>query len=86
MPSPKVLVVVFDGLRLVSLAQAACESRGCSAKDHMAIVQQDRVATFLLKKSAFTPASPRADRTLVGARTERGGPAFTASARLGGST
>ena len=45
---------VFDGLRLVSLAQAACESRGCSAANHMAIVQQDRVATFLLKKSAFT--------------------------------
>src|SRR5918993_2179353 len=45
---------VFDGLRLVSLAQAACESRGCSAADHMAIVQQDRVATFLLKKTAFT--------------------------------
>jgi spermidine synthase len=45
---------VFDGLRLVSLAQAACESRGCSAADHMAIVQQDRVATFLLKKSPFT--------------------------------
>ena len=46
---------MFDGLRLVSLAQAACESRGCSAADHMAIVQQDRVATFLLKKTAFTP-------------------------------
>jgi len=46
---------VFDGLRLVSLAQAACESRGCSAAQHMAIVQQDRVATFLLKKTAFTP-------------------------------
>ena len=46
---------VADGLRLVSLAQAACESRGCSAADHMAIVQQDRVATFLLKKTAFTP-------------------------------
>jgi spermidine synthase len=45
---------VFDGLRLVSLAQEACASRGCSAKDHMAIVQQDRVATFLLKKTAFT--------------------------------
>ena len=27
---------VFDGLRLVSLAQAACESRGCSAADHIA--------------------------------------------------
>jgi hypothetical protein len=46
---------VFDGLRLVSLAQAACESRGCSAANHMAIVQQDRVATFLLKKTPFTP-------------------------------
>ena len=47
---------VFDGLRLVSLAQAACETRGCSAANHMAIVQQDRVATFLFKKSPFTPA------------------------------
>ena len=47
---------VFDGLRLVSLAQAACDSRGCSAADHMAIVQQDRVATFLFKKTPFTPA------------------------------
>ena len=47
---------VFDGLRLVSLAQAACETRGCSAADHMAIVQQDRVATFVFKKSPFTPA------------------------------
>ena len=46
---------VFDGLRLVSLAQAACETRGCSAADHMAIVQQDRVATFLLKKTPFEP-------------------------------
>ena len=46
---------VFDGLRLVSLAQAACESRGCSAANHLAIVQQDRVATFLLKKTPFTP-------------------------------
>ena len=45
---------VFDGLRLVSLAQAACESRGCAAADHIAIVQQDRVATFLLKKTPFT--------------------------------
>ena len=45
---------VFDGLRLVSLAQAACESRGCSARDHMAVVQQDRIATFLFKKTAFS--------------------------------
>ena len=46
---------VFDGLRLVSLAQAACESRGCSAADQLAIVQQDRVATFLFKKTPFSP-------------------------------
>jgi hypothetical protein len=45
---------VFDGLRLVSLAQAACETRGCSASEHLAIVQQDRVATFLFKKSPFS--------------------------------
>ena len=45
---------VFDGLRLVSLAQAACETRGCSPADHLAIVQQDRVATFLFKKNPFT--------------------------------
>jgi hypothetical protein len=46
---------VFDGLRLVSLAQAACETRGCSVPDQLAVVQQDRVATFLLKKTPFTP-------------------------------
>ena len=46
---------VFDGLRLVSLARAACESRGWSVADRLAIVQQDRVATFLLKKTPFTP-------------------------------
>jgi hypothetical protein len=47
---------VFDGLRLVSLAQAACETRGCSVRDQLAVVQQDRVATFLLKETPFTPA------------------------------
>ena len=47
---------VFDGLRLVSLAQAACEARGWSAASHLAIVRHDRVATFLLKKTAFTPS------------------------------
>jgi hypothetical protein len=46
---------VFDGLRLVSLAQAACETRGCSVPDQLAVVQQDRVATFILKKTPFTP-------------------------------
>ena len=47
---------VFDGLRLVSLAQEACAARGWSAADRLVIVQQDRVATFVLKKSPFTPA------------------------------
>jgi len=45
---------VMDGLRLVSLAQAACEARGWSAADRLAIVRSDRVATFLLKKTPFT--------------------------------
>jgi hypothetical protein len=47
---------VFDGLRLVSLAQDACESRGLDPARHIAIVRYDRVATFLLKKTPFTPA------------------------------
>jgi len=47
---------VADGLRLVSLAQAACEHRGWAAADRLAIVRQDRVATFLLKKAPFTSA------------------------------
>ena len=45
---------VVDGLRLVSLAEAACAQRGWSAADRLAIVRQDRVATFLLKKTPFT--------------------------------
>jgi hypothetical protein len=45
---------VMDGLRLVSLAQEACEARGWTSSSRMAIVQQDRVATFLLKKTPFT--------------------------------
>jgi hypothetical protein len=45
---------VFDGLRLVSLAQEACAQRGWDASTRLAIVQQGRVATFLLKKSVFT--------------------------------
>ena len=45
---------VFDGLRLVSLAQEACEARGWSAADRLAIVRQNDVATFLLKKTPFT--------------------------------
>ena len=47
---------VADGLRLVSLAQAACDARGWSAADRLAIVRHDRVATFLLKRTPFTPA------------------------------
>jgi hypothetical protein len=46
---------VFDGLRLVSLAQAVCALRGLDAARHLAIVRHGRVATFLLKKSAFSP-------------------------------
>ena len=45
---------VFDGLRLVSLAQAACEARGWSASDRLAIVRLDQVATFILRKTPFT--------------------------------
>ena len=45
---------VFDGLRLVSLAQEACAARGLDASRHLAIVRYDRVATFLLKKMPFT--------------------------------
>ena len=45
---------VFDGLRLVSLAQAACAQRGLDASKHLAIIRFDRVATFLLKRQPFT--------------------------------
>jgi spermidine synthase len=45
---------VFDGLRLVSLAQQACAERGWDAAPRLAIVQYERVATFLLKKTPFT--------------------------------
>ena len=47
---------VFDGLRLVSLAQEACAERGLDASRQLAIVRYDRVATFLLKRQPFTPA------------------------------
>ena len=47
---------VADGLRLVSLAQEACARRGWPSADRLAIVRQDRVATFLLKKTPFTAA------------------------------
>jgi hypothetical protein len=50
---------VFDGLRLVSLAQRACADRGLDASQHLAIIRLDRVATFLLKKTPFTAADSR---------------------------
>ena len=46
---------VYDGLRLVSLAQEACAARGCTVGDRLAIVRQDRVATFIFKRTPFTP-------------------------------
>jgi hypothetical protein len=46
---------VFDGLRLVSLAQEACAARGWDAASRLAVIQHGRVATFLLKRSPFTP-------------------------------
>jgi hypothetical protein len=45
---------VFDGLRLVSLAQRACADRGLDAARHLAIVRNDRLATFVLKKTPFS--------------------------------
>jgi len=47
---------VFDGLRLVTLAQDACADRGLDASTRLAIVRYDRVATFLLSRHPFTPA------------------------------
>ena len=45
---------VFDGLRLVALAQEACARRGLNAAERLAVIQHERVATFLLKSSPFT--------------------------------
>jgi len=47
---------VFDGLRLVSLAQEACAGRGLDPARHIAVVRHDRVATFLLARTPFAPA------------------------------
>jgi spermidine synthase len=57
---------MFDGLRLVSLAQAACEGRGWDAAPRLAIVQHERVATFLLKKTPFTRAETDRLRAVAG--------------------
>ena len=48
-----------DGLRLISLAQAACEQRGLDASKHLALVQHNTVMTFILKRSPFTPEDVR---------------------------
>jgi hypothetical protein len=46
---------VFDGLRLVSLAQEVCEQRGWDCQSRLAIVRHNNVMTFLMKRSPFTP-------------------------------
>ncbi len=46
---------LFDGLRLISLAQEACANHGWNAADRLAVIQYGNVATFLLKRTAFTP-------------------------------
>jgi len=58
---------VIDGLRLVSLAQEVGAARGWDTSKHLAVVQYDRVQTFLLKKSEFTSAEIA---TLQGAAKE----------------
>src|SRR5712691_4337480 len=50
---------VFDGLRLVSLAQEACAQRGLDPAQHLAIVRYGRVATFILKRSPFSREDTR---------------------------
>ena len=50
---------LFDGLRLISLAQETGARHGWNPADRLAIIQHDKVATFLLKKTPFTPAETR---------------------------
>src|SRR5580765_1584243 len=57
---------VLDGLRLVSLAQEAGAARGWEVSRHLAVIQYDRVQTFLLKKSEFTPAEIATLRAAAG--------------------
>ena len=47
---------VFDGLRLVSLAQEACARRGWPVADRLMIVRHERIATFMLERAPFTAA------------------------------
>ena len=60
---------VFDGVRLVSLAQEAGAHRGWNTAEHVAIIQQDKVATFLFKKTPFTAAETE---TLAAAAADLG--------------
>jgi hypothetical protein len=60
---------VFDGLRLISLAQEAGARRGWNAADRLAIIQFDKVATFLMKKTPFTADETR---TLAAAARDLG--------------
>jgi hypothetical protein len=57
---------VFDGLRLVSLAHAAAAAHGWPLADRIAIVRHQRVATFLLKKTPFSPAELARLRDVAG--------------------
>jgi hypothetical protein len=50
---------VFDGLRLVSLAQQAGAARGLDTAQHIAVIRHGTVATLLMKKTPFTPAESR---------------------------
>ncbi len=47
---------MFDGLRLVSLAQEAFARRGLDPRSRIAIVRFERVMTMLLKREPFRPA------------------------------
>ncbi|HEY7290488.1 MAG TPA: hypothetical protein VH583_11700 [Vicinamibacterales bacterium] len=47
---------VFDGLRLVSLAQEACAARGWDVADRLLIVRSEKVASFILRRSPFSSA------------------------------
>jgi spermidine synthase len=46
---------MFDGLRLVSLAQEAFARRGVDAASRVAIIRYDRVMTMLSKREPFRP-------------------------------
>jgi spermidine synthase len=45
---------VFDGVRLLSLAQAAAAEHGWRVADRVAVIRHENVVTFILKKSPLT--------------------------------